>query len=213
MLLGVLVGYLIGTFPSADLVTRLVSRGAVDIRQSGSGNPGGLNTMRVLGKGWGALVMFLDTLKGVIAGFVGLAIGDAAAYAAGTAAIAGHVWPVWTRFRGGRGVATAGGSFASVFPPFFPIAAVFALVVTLIRRRPGAHDRAGLPPLGGGRRRLVGGRPAQLVGPRARRRPPRLRRARCPDGAGPLPVLGPLRRAGLTGNLPERVIQGSERGE
>ena len=136
MLLGVLVGYLIGTFPSADLVTRVVSRGSVDIRQSGSGNPGGLNTMRVLGKGWGALVIFLDALKGVIAGFVGLAIGDAAAYAAGTAAIAGHVWPVWTRFRGGRGVATAGGSFLSVFPPFFPIAAVFALVVTLIRRRP-----------------------------------------------------------------------------
>lgn len=136
VLLGVLVGYLIGTFPSADLVTRLVSRGSVDIRQSGSGNPGGLNTMRVLGKGWGALVMFLDTLKGVVAGFVGLAIGDAASYAAGTAAIAGHVWPVWTRFRGGRGVATAGGSFLSVFPPFFPIAAAFALVVTLIRRRP-----------------------------------------------------------------------------
>jgi acyl phosphate:glycerol-3-phosphate acyltransferase len=136
VLLGVLVGYLIGTFPSADLVTRLVSRGSVDIRQSGSGNPGGLNTMRVLGKRWGVLVIVLDALKGVIAGFVGLAIGDAAAYAAGTAAISGHVWPVWTRFRGGRGVATAGGSFLSVFPPFFPIAAVFALVVTLIRRRP-----------------------------------------------------------------------------
>jgi glycerol-3-phosphate acyltransferase PlsY len=136
VLLGIVVGYLIGTFPSADIVTRLVSRGAVDIRESGSGNPGGLNAMRVLGRKWGALVMLLDTVKGVVAGFVGLAIGDAAAYAAGTAAIAGHVWPVWTRFRGGRGVATAGGSFLSVFPPFFPIAAVFALVVTLLRRRP-----------------------------------------------------------------------------
>ncbi len=92
--------------------------------------------MRVLGKGWGVLVIFLDALKGAVAGFAGLAIGDAAAYAAGTAAIAGHVWPVWTRFRGGRGVATAGGSFASVFPPFFLIAGVFALVVTLIRRNP-----------------------------------------------------------------------------
>ncbi|MEX1006940.1 MAG: glycerol-3-phosphate acyltransferase [Acidimicrobiia bacterium] len=136
VLLGVFVGYLIGTFPSADLVTRAVTRGSVDIRQEGSGNPGGLNTMRVLGKGWGGLVMFLDALKGAVAGFAGLAIGDAAAYAAGTAAIAGHVWPAWTRFRGGRGVATAGGSFASVFPPFLPIAVVFALVVTLIRRNP-----------------------------------------------------------------------------
>jgi glycerol-3-phosphate acyltransferase PlsY len=136
VLLGVAIGYLIGTFPSADLVTRAVTRGSVDIRQEGSGNPGGLNTMRVLGKGWGVLVIFLDALKGAVAGFAGLAIGDAAAYAAGTAAIAGHVWPVWTRLRGGRGVATAGGSFASVFPPFFLVAGVFALVVTLIRRNP-----------------------------------------------------------------------------
>ena len=136
VLVGIAIGYLVGTFPSADLTTRLVSHGAVDIRHAGSGNPGGLNTMRVLGKKWGVIVIVLDALKGVIAGFVGLAIGDAAAYAAGTAAIAGHVWPVWARFRGGRGVATAGGSFASVFPPFFVIAGVFALVVTLIRRNP-----------------------------------------------------------------------------
>jgi glycerol-3-phosphate acyltransferase PlsY len=134
--LGVFVGYVIGTFPSADLVTHFVSRGSVDIRREGSGNPGGLNTMRVLGKGWGVLVTLLDALKGAAAGCVGLAIGDAAAYAAGTAAIAGHVWPVWTRFRGGRGVATAGGSFTAVFPPMFPIAASFAFVVTLIWRRP-----------------------------------------------------------------------------
>jgi glycerol-3-phosphate acyltransferase PlsY len=136
VLVGIAVGYLIGTFPSADLMTRWVTRGAVDIRREGSGNPGGLNAMRVLGKGWGVLVIVLDALKGAAAGLVGLAVGDAAAYAAGTAAIAGHVWPLWTRFRGGRGVATAGGSFASVFPPFFPIAGVFALVVTLIRRNP-----------------------------------------------------------------------------
>jgi acyl phosphate:glycerol-3-phosphate acyltransferase len=135
-LLGVALGYVIGTFPSADVVTRVVSRGSVDIRHTGSGNPGGLNAMRVVGKRWGALVMFLDILKGAVAGFVGLAIGDPAAYAAGSAVIAGHVWPVWTRFRGGRGVAAAGGSFVSVFPPFFPIAAVFALVVSLVRRNP-----------------------------------------------------------------------------
>jgi glycerol-3-phosphate acyltransferase PlsY len=136
VLVGTAVGYLIGTFPSADLVTRVASRGSIDIRRSRSGNPGGLNSMRVLGRSWGVLVILLDVLKGAIAGFVGLAISDPAAYAAGTAAIAGHVWPVWTRFQGGRGVATAGGSFLSVFPPFFPIAGVFALVVTLVRRNP-----------------------------------------------------------------------------
>ena len=128
-------GYLIGTFPTAAVLTRLVTRGRVDIRQSGSGNPGGLNAIRVIGKGWGLLVIVLDTAKGALAGFVGLAIGDHAAYAAGIAVIVGHCWPVWTRFQGGKGVAAAGGSFASVFPPFFPIGATLALVSSLVTRR------------------------------------------------------------------------------
>jgi glycerol-3-phosphate acyltransferase PlsY len=130
-------GYLIGTFPTADVVTRLVTRGRVDIRQAGSGNPGGLNAIRVIGRGWGLLVIVLDTAKGALAGFAGLAIGDQAAYAAGIAVIAGHCWPVWTRFRGGKGVASGGGSFASVFPPFFPIGATLALVSSLATRRTG----------------------------------------------------------------------------
>jgi glycerol-3-phosphate acyltransferase PlsY len=136
VLAGIAIGYLIGSFPSADLVTRLATHGRVDIRSTGSGNPGGLNSMRVLGRSWGVVVIVLDTAKGAIAGFVGLAIGDPAAYAAGTAAITGHVWPVWTRFRGGRGVATAGGSFASVFPPFFVVGAVAGGLTALVTRDP-----------------------------------------------------------------------------
>ncbi|MFI5054261.1 MAG: glycerol-3-phosphate acyltransferase, partial [Acidimicrobiia bacterium] len=54
---GLVVGYLIGMFPSADLVTRVATRGAVDLRGMGSGNPGGLNAARVLGKKWGLLVI------------------------------------------------------------------------------------------------------------------------------------------------------------
>lgn len=131
---GVAIGYLIGTFPSADLIGRLATRGRLDIRSEGSGNPGGLNSMRVLGARWGVLVIALDAAKGALAGFLGLLVGDAAAYAAGTASIAGHVWPVWSRFRGGRGVATAGGSFATVFPPFFLIGAVVAGVTALVTR-------------------------------------------------------------------------------
>jgi len=131
---GAVIGYLVGTFPSADLVTRLATHGAVDIRAAGSGNPGGLNSMRVLGKKWGLLVVVLDACKGALAGFLGLLIGDAAAYAAGTASIVGHVWPVWTRFRGGRGVASAGGSFATVFPPFFVIGALVAGLTALVTR-------------------------------------------------------------------------------
>jgi glycerol-3-phosphate acyltransferase PlsY len=117
ILVGVLIGYVIGMFPSADLVARFASRGAVDLRASGSGNPGGLNAARVLGKKWGLLVIVMDAAKGALAGALGLALGDAGGYAAGTAVIAGHCWPVYNRFRGGRGVASAGGSFFTLFPP------------------------------------------------------------------------------------------------
>ncbi len=121
IIVGVLVGYVVGMFPSADLVARLASRGSVDLRATGSGNPGGLNAARVLGKKWGLLVIVMDAAKGAVAGLIGLAIGDAAAYAAGTGVIAGHCWPVWNGFRGGKGVAAAGGSFFTVFPPMVPI--------------------------------------------------------------------------------------------
>jgi len=121
------VGYLIGTFPTAVLVTRLVTRGKVDIRAAGSGNPGGLNTAQVVGKGWGAAVMVIDAAKGFVAGVVGWAVGGPdGAYAGATAAIAGHIFPVWSRFNGGKGVATSAGAVAAVFPAFFPIDAATA---------------------------------------------------------------------------------------
>src|SRR5882757_8665041 len=136
-------------FPSADLVARLASRGrpdkdAVDLRAAGSGNPGGLNAARVLGKKWGLLVIVLDAAKGALAGFIGLAFGDAGAYAAGTAVIAGHCWPVWNGFRGGKGVAAAGGSFAAVFPPMFPIDGLATLAVAVATRNSRLAIRAAL---------------------------------------------------------------------
>lgn len=144
LVLGVLVGYVVGMFPSADLVTRIATRGQVDLRQSGSGNPGGLNAARVLGKQWGLLVILLDVAKGALAGFAGLALGDAAAYAAGTAVVAGHCWPAWNGFRGGKGVAAAGGSFFSVFPPMVPIDGLVALAVAVTTRRSRLAIRAAL---------------------------------------------------------------------
>jgi glycerol-3-phosphate acyltransferase PlsY len=131
------VGYVVGTFPSADVVTRVVTHGRVDIRRRGSGNPGGLNAMRVVGRKWGLVVIVLDALKGAVAGLLGMVVaGDAGAYAAATAAIAGHCFPVWARFRGGKGVATAGGSFASVFPPMFVIGGLTAALASLLTKRP-----------------------------------------------------------------------------
>jgi glycerol-3-phosphate acyltransferase PlsY len=142
VLVALVAGYLIGTLPNADLVARLASRGAVDLRQAGSGNPGGLNAARVLGKRWGLLVIVLDAAKGALAGFLGLALGDAAAYAAGTAVVAGHCWPVWTGFRGGKGVAAAGGSFFAVFPPMVPLDGLFTAAVALLTRNSRVAMRA-----------------------------------------------------------------------
>ena len=98
-----LIGYVIGMFPSADLVARLARGGRSTCATAGSGNPGGLNAARVLGKKWGLLVIVMDTAKGASPASSGLAIGDPGAYAAGTAVIAGHCWPVYNGFRGGQG--------------------------------------------------------------------------------------------------------------
>jgi glycerol-3-phosphate acyltransferase PlsY len=137
VVLAALVGYLCGTFPSADLVSRIATRGRVDLRQSGSGNPGGLNAMQQIGTGWGVLVIVVDLLKGTAGALAGWAIGgDSGAYAAATATIAGHIFPVWTRFRGGKGVATSAGACLAVFPAFFPIDAAVAALGTVRTRRP-----------------------------------------------------------------------------
>ncbi len=136
-LVAALVGYLCGTFPSADIVSRIATRGRVDLREVGSGNPGGLNAMQQIGTGWGVVVIVLDLVKGTAGAFAGWAVsGDAGAYVAGTATIAGHIFPVWTRFRGGKGVATSAGACLAVFPAFFPIDAAVAALATAKTRRP-----------------------------------------------------------------------------
>lgn len=135
--LAALIGYLVGTFPSADIAARLATRGRVDLRTAGSGNPGGLNAMKELGKAWGVTVILADMAKGAIAGGLGALVGGGAgAYAAATASIAGHIFPVWTGFRGGKGVATSAGACLAVFPAFFPIDAAVAAAGTLRTRNP-----------------------------------------------------------------------------
>ena len=121
------IGYLLGTIPSADIVSRVATRGSVDLRAEGSGNPGGLNAMQVIGKRWGLAVMAADVAKGAAAGFVGRAVGgDAGGYVAATASIAGHIWPVWFGFDGGKGIGTAAGACAAVFPAYWPFDAAVA---------------------------------------------------------------------------------------
>lgn len=108
------VAYLLGTFPSAVLVAR--ARG-IDITTAGSGNPGASNVSRLLGRKLGIFVFVLDGLKGalsVLAGF--LAFEYAGALMLACAAVVGHVFPITRRFKGGKGVATAGGAMLALYP-------------------------------------------------------------------------------------------------
>lgn len=108
------LAYLLGTFPSAELVARA---NGLDIRSEGSGNPGASNVTRTLGWRWGTLVLALDVAKGAIPTAIGLAVsGRQFAYVLLAATIVGHMFPVWRHLRGGKGVATAGGGFLVLVP-------------------------------------------------------------------------------------------------
>jgi glycerol-3-phosphate acyltransferase PlsY len=123
------VAYLLGTFPAAALVARATGH---DVLREGSGNPGASNVYRLAGWKAGLLVFLADLGKGAIASAVGLAIdGHRGAYLLGLAAVVGHMLPVTRRFKGGRGVATAGGVLVVLFPL---IALVLAVVWFLIAR-------------------------------------------------------------------------------
>lgn len=122
-------GYLLGTTPSADVANRLARGGVADLRTSGSGNPGATNIAAVLGPRWGVAVLVADIGKGAVAGVAGRRLaGAAGAYAAATASIAGHIVPIWSSGRGGKGVATSAGACLAVFPAYFPIDATVAVL-------------------------------------------------------------------------------------
>ncbi len=129
------LGYLIGMFPTADLVARRVSRGTVDLRRAGSGNPGSANAAGVLGAKAGGAVLAGDVGKGALACGVGaLVAGGTGAHLAGTAAVVGHCYPAWNGFRGGKGVAASVGQCLATFPAYFPIDVGVAVVTVAIPR-------------------------------------------------------------------------------
>jgi acyl phosphate:glycerol-3-phosphate acyltransferase len=124
--------YLLGTFPSALLVARV---GGHDVLREGSGNPGASNVARLMGWKAGLVVLAADFGKGAIAGGVGLALGGrGVAFALGIAAVIGHMFPVTRRFKGGKGVATAGGMLIVLYPWIVLIlAAVWFLVARVLK--------------------------------------------------------------------------------
>lgn len=129
MIPAILIGYAIGSLPIGYLVAQ--GTGGVDLRRVGSGNVGATNVYRTSGLAIAIGVLLADIGKGAAA--VWLA-GTANPAAAGVAAVVGHVYPIWLRFRGGKGVATASGVFAVLAPiPTLLAAATFALVVARTR--------------------------------------------------------------------------------
>jgi len=112
-------GYLLGATPSADIASRLATGGQLDLRSTGTGNPGAANAIGQLGPGWGYAVMAADVAKGAAACRAGgrLASGTGA-HVAGTAAVVGHCFPLWNGFRGGKGVAASAGQCLATFPAY-----------------------------------------------------------------------------------------------
>jgi glycerol-3-phosphate acyltransferase PlsY len=126
--LTVVIGYLLGSFPTGIIAGRLAGIG--DVRRYGSGKIGFTNSLRTMGLGWATVVLLIDAAKGAAPVLIGHLVFDQpwAAALGGVAAVTGHSWPVFARFRGGRGVATAFGAFIAVSP----WAAVAVLAIGLV---------------------------------------------------------------------------------
>ena len=129
-----LTGYLVGSIASAVFVCRAL--GLPDPRTEGSGNPGATNVLRLGGKTAAALTVAGDALKGVLPVLLARAVSDspAVAAAAGLGAFAGHLYPVFFRFRGGKGVATSFGVVAALsWPIVIGMGAAWLVVAALTR--------------------------------------------------------------------------------
>jgi glycerol-3-phosphate acyltransferase PlsY len=123
----ILFGYAVGSVPFAYLLAR---KAGIDVRVAGSGNVGAANVLRTTGTHLGVMVMTLDICKGaltVLAADQGAESINAMA-AAGAAAVVGHIYPIWLRFHGGKGVAVAAG----VFSVLAPLASMTAALVFLL---------------------------------------------------------------------------------
>ena len=131
-----LLGYFFGSFPAGYFAGRLAG---VDVRTVGSGNIGATNVLRVLGKKWGYPVFIIDALKGLIPVRLALVLANQSpttkpyaeyfAIFAGLMAVAGHTFPVWLGFKGGKGVATSAGALIGLMPLAVPLIFIIWVVV------------------------------------------------------------------------------------
>ena len=121
------LGYLLGSIPFGLILTRLAGKG--DIRNIGSGNIGATNVLRTGSKSLAAATLILDCLKATAAVLLGWKLfGPAAGLPAAAGAMIGHLYPVWLRFKGGKGVAT----FLGVLIPLLPVGAAIYAAIWLV---------------------------------------------------------------------------------
>jgi glycerol-3-phosphate acyltransferase PlsY len=127
MLAWAIFGYLLGSVPFAFLLAR---RAGIDVRVAGSGNVGAANVLRTSGTSLGVAVMALDVSKGAATVLTAhaAAAGVPMMAVAGASAVVGHIYPIWLRFKGGKGVAVAAG----VFGVLAPVATVLSAAVFLV---------------------------------------------------------------------------------
>jgi glycerol-3-phosphate acyltransferase PlsY len=125
--------YLIGSIPFSYLVAR---RAGVDLRNVGSGNVGATNVMRSAGRRAGIVAFLLDASKGAVAAYLAgrLSSEGVLPSLAAASAVLGHMYPVWLRFRGGKGVATGAGAFLPL-APLATLSALLAFALTLVTVR------------------------------------------------------------------------------
>ena len=131
-ILAVIIGYLLGSIPSAYIAGRLLK--GVDIRRVGGGNVGALNTMREIGTVAGLAVLLADMGKGVLTVLIAqwLGVSMVFVFVAGLTAVVGHSWPVFLKFKGGMGGATAMGALLALAPVEFAISFATMVIVVLV---------------------------------------------------------------------------------
>ena len=130
----VVLSYIIGSIPTSIILSKFLK--GIDIRDFGSGNAGGTNVLRTLGWGPGLLVIFVDVAKGWVAAYYIARLGYENGFLspmlvqiiAGVSAVLGHVYTVFARFKGGKGVGTAAGMLLAIYP----VALIFCLIVFVI---------------------------------------------------------------------------------
>lgn len=126
-------GYLLGSIPFGVLITKIMGLG--DLRKIGSGNIGATNVLRTGNKAAAAATLILDGAKGAVAALIaGALLGEHAAQIAGGAAFIGHLYPVWLRFHGGKGVATFLGTVLALAWPVGVCACLMWLATAVVTR-------------------------------------------------------------------------------